>query len=77
MILTSTSYTTHTLNKCSEEFTDALYGHNPQRKIILISHDEDMEEEVDALVTVFVRESIPLGRGVAVGDRLCPYCKSE
>ena len=70
-------YNAHTLNKCSVEFTDALYGHNPQRKIILISHDENMEKEVAALATVFVIDSIPNYHGVAVGDRLCSYCKSE
>ena len=48
-------YNAHTLMMYSYDFTDALYGHKAQRKIILISHNMDIGTEVDALVTIFVR----------------------
>ena len=71
-------YNNHPQRNCSNLFHEALSGGNPERKIILISPDHpDMDTEVNALVTVFVREFEHLGRGVEVGDRTCPYCNSE
>ena len=71
-------YKNHPMKNCSKLFNEALSGGNPERKIILISPDHpDMDTEVDALVTVFIREFENLGRGVEVGNRTCPYCNSE
>ena len=71
-------YNNHPLKNCSNLFSEALSGENPERKIILISPDHpDLEVEVDALVTVFIRQFENLGRGVEVGNRICPYCNAE
>ena len=71
-------YNNHPLKNCSNLFNEALYGGNPERKIILISPDHpDMDTEVNALVTVIIREFEHFGRGVEVGNRTCPYCNSE
>ena len=71
-------YKNHTTKNCSPFFYEALSGANPQRKIILISPDDpDLELEVAALVSVFVRQFENKGRGVGVGDRTCPYCNCE
>ena len=71
-------YDNHPQKNCSNLFNEALSGGNPERKIILISQDHpDMDTEVNALVTIFIREFEHLGRGVAVGNRCCPYCNSE
>ena len=71
-------YQNHTTRNCSPFFYETLFGKNPQRKIIIISpNDPDLELEVAALVTVFVRQFQNLGRGVGVGDRQCPYCQQE
>ena len=71
-------YDNHPQRNCSELFQEALSGVNPERKIILIPQDNpDMDTEVNALVTVFIRQFEHLGRGVAVGNRCCPFCNSE
>ena len=71
-------YNNHPLRNCSNLFHEALSGRNPEWKIILISPDHpDMDTEVNALVSVFIREFEHLGRGVEVGDRTCSYCNSE
>ena len=71
-------YKNHLMKNCSKLFNEALSSENPERKIILISPDHpDMDTEVDALVTVFIRQFENLGRGVEVGNRTCPYCNSE
>ena len=59
---------------CCAECTKALYGQNPNIKIILI--DPSLEDEINALVTVFYREYTTLRHAeeAAVGDRTCPFC---
>ena len=71
-------YQDHSTRNCSPFFYETLFGQNPQRKIFLISkNNPDLEVEIAALLTVFVRQFVNLGRGVGIGDRLCPYCQQE
>ena len=71
-------YKNHPLKNCHDLFHEALAGNNPEQKIILISPEHpDLELEVDMLVTTFIRGFENLGRGVAVGNRTCPYCHSK
>ena len=65
---------THINDNWSQAFSQALYGKDPKRKIILIT--PEMETEVNALVTVFQRGTAFAGREVAVGDRKCPFCRN-
>ena len=58
---------------CCHQFTTTQLGDDPERKIVLI--DPDMNIEVDALVTAFNRGHPALaGNGILPGDRTCPFC---
>ena len=60
-------------NICCDQFTTTKLGHDPERKIVLIT--PDMNVEVDALVTAFNRGHTELaGNGILPGDRTCPFC---
>ena len=60
--------------RCCDECIQAFYGQNPNIKVILI--DPRVEDEINALVTVFYREnpSLRYAEEAAVGDRTCPFC---
>ena len=70
--LLNTHINTHTNDNWCKAFSQALYGKDPLRKIILIT--PEMETEEDMLVTVYQRGTASAGREVAVGDRKCPFC---
>ena len=63
----------HNHNNCSDQFTNTKLGHDPERKIVLIT--TDMNVEVDALVTAFNRGHPELaGNRILPGNRTCPFC---
>ena len=58
---------------CCHQFTATKLGDDPERKIVLIH--PDMNIEVDALVKAFNSGYPALaGNGILPGDRTCPFC---
>ena len=60
--------------RCCTKCTEAINGQNPNIKIVLI--DPSLEDEVNALVTVFYCycTSLRYAEETKVGDRNCAFC---